>query len=100
MPERSRNSRDMNTFTPDWWWHEAHSLHDQAHHLAHRPLDLCVPLWTRPPGDERQRLLHDALSYGERHPGVFPDDLLSGLRGALARNTRNTRSMKGEVDAG
>lgn len=27
-----------------WWWHKAHDLHDDAHHAAHRSLDLCVPL--------------------------------------------------------
>ena len=31
----------------DFWWHEAHALHDGAHHQAHRPMDLCVPLWSR-----------------------------------------------------
>jgi hypothetical protein len=35
--------------SPDWWWHEAHQLHDNAHHQAHRPLDLCVPLWNATP---------------------------------------------------
>lgn len=29
-----------------WWFHDAHGLHDDAHHSAHRPLDLCVPLLT------------------------------------------------------
>ena len=30
----------------DYWFHRAHSLHDGAHHQHHRPLDLCVPLWS------------------------------------------------------
>jgi hypothetical protein len=29
---------------PDWWYHEKHGLHDEAHHQHHSPLDLCVPL--------------------------------------------------------
>ena len=30
----------------DEWFHAAHGLHDEAHHQHHRPLDLCVPLWS------------------------------------------------------
>jgi hypothetical protein len=29
---------------PEWWWHEKHGLHDEAHHQHHDSLDLCVPL--------------------------------------------------------
>lgn len=35
---------------PDWWFHEKHGLHDEAHHQRHSPHDLCLPLNTaRPP---------------------------------------------------
>lgn len=40
---------------PEWWYHVAHGLHDHAHHLVHRALDLCVPLLDATP--ERRRAL-------------------------------------------
>ena len=50
----------------DFWFHDAHSLHDEAHHQHHRPLDLCVPLWSR------TALAHPAVtpaSEGRGHAG-------------------------------
>lgn len=41
-----------------WWFHDAHGLHDDAHHAAHRPLDLCVPLLTLT--DDLRRLREEA----------------------------------------
>lgn len=39
----------------DEWWHAAHGLHSMEHHLAHRPLDLCVPLVYAPTPEEVAR---------------------------------------------
>lgn len=45
-----------------WWWHALHGLHDQEHHLAHRPMDACVPLRAVAPDGDLEAVDPDRLA--------------------------------------
>lgn len=77
------DGRDEGEWSPDWWWHEKHGLHDGAHHQHHEPLHLCVPLSTAcPPSVLRRRAEAAEARLRELREAVtWIEGVLGGPRG-------------------
>jgi hypothetical protein len=56
--------RDLRLSSEPMWFHDAHGLHDEARHQAHRPLDVCVPLRMVAPDGDLVALPHSGSNVG------------------------------------
>lgn len=65
------------------WWHEAHGLHDEAHHQAHDPLHVCVPVVMGKLSEHEEKLRNAVIQTARNVLDSPSDDWWFELDGAI-----------------